>query len=176
MILQTLHRRPGITSLEVLFAAVLGSILAFSAIALMVRGNHEAVVSEDYMFAEALAQRYLADALSQPWKELEEELAQEAPLIIPLQGVPPEDQALADLHQEYRHNLEGPGAFRGELQIQLLEPGLLVFEIHLHWPVRVGGGLERNYNLVRLRSRKDLALSSRFALPPPQDSPEKSHS
>lgn len=160
--------RRGIAALEVLIAAVLASILAFGVIALLYQGNHEAMVSEDYMMAEALAQRHLADAMSVPWDQMAEGL----PRSFPIEGVPEADAAVAAAREEYARNLEGPVAFRGALEVRELAPGLLAFEVSLAWPVHPGSKTLRRYALVRLRSRKDLAVSSHHRMRLPRRRPD----
>jgi hypothetical protein len=159
----------GVSSLEVLIAAALGAILAIALATLLFTGRHEAMVSEDYMFAEALAQRHLAEGLAVPFDDLAGRCERDT-LKIPIEGVPPDDRALARSRPEYARNLEGPASFRGSLQIRLLQPGLLLYEVAIEWPVRLGASAMRRYALVRLRCRKDLSLTTRFRIEPPKGS------
>ena len=155
------RRVAGISALEVLIATVVAALLGFSAVILLTQGNHEAMVSEDYMFAEALAQRHLAEAMSRTFNSLEDA---GLPLTIPLTGIPKEDRTIAKVHTEYGRNLDGPAVFSGELEIREVRPGLIVYEVSLSWPVSPRSRTLRRYNLIRLRTRKDLAVSTNFEL------------
>lgn len=159
--------RDGVTILEVVVAGALATVLGAAAAALIFRGEREVAISQDYMVAEALAQRHLADAMSRPWEELERSL----PFETPLRGLPPSDAALGVWYPEYARRLGGPRAIEGSLRAWALEPGLVCFELELHWPIGPQAAGERSYALLRLRSRKDRALSSRFPLADPGGAP-----
>ena len=152
--------RAGVSMLEVLCAAVIAALMALPVISLLFTSTHESMVSEDYMFAESLAQRYLAETMSIPWMELRERL----PMKVAIKGIPSEDRVIAKYHSEYARNLEGDLAFSGTLEVQEIEPGLLKFEISLTWPVRPGASANRRYALVRFRCRHDLAVATNFRL------------
>lgn len=161
------HRR-GVSTLEVLIAAVLSTILGLGMFALLTQGTREAAASEHYMFAEAIAQRALADAMSVPWKDLEEQLETAGGEWVELaraQTLREEDAALLAGFPEYARNL-GPedGGLRVACRVRGLEPGLVAFEVALAWPAGPGGRAQRRYALMRLRSRKDRATASNHEL------------
>lgn len=157
-------RHRGIMSLEVLITTIMASIVGLAVIVLLFTGNHEAMTGEDYMFAESLCQRVLAENMALPFASLEDA---ELPLEIPIEGLPAEDRAIAQFRPEYAMNLEGPAAFKGRLRIEELGKGsgLYRYEALVQWPVRPGSKTMRRYVLLRLRCRKDIALSSNFRLP-----------
>lgn len=155
------RRNQGVTLLEVLTAAIVGTLMSLPVITLLATSTHESMVSEDYMFAEALAQRYLAEALSIPWNSLEEQL----PLEIPIVGAPEEDKGLTMLFPEYQKNIEGDFAFKGKLTANALREGLVKIEVSLAWPVKPGSSTMRKYALIRLKSRHDIAVSTNYPLP-----------
>lgn len=167
-----MNRRTGVSSLEVLIAAVLATILGLGMYALVSQGTREAAASEDYMFAEALSQRALADAMSLPWKELEEQLGVVPDSWIELtreQTLREEDEALRQAFPSYARNL-GPedGGLDVSVRARQVEPGLVAFEVSLSWAAGPAGRGRRRYALMRLRSRKDRAVSSNHRLLTPE--------
>jgi hypothetical protein len=161
-------RRGGVSSLEVLIAAVLSTILGLGMFALVTQGTREAAASEDYMFAEAVAQRVLADAMSLPWDELEEQLGVVDGVwteVAREQTLREEDLALRSAFQEYGRNLgtEEQG-LEVSCQAQQVAPGLVAFEVSLSWPAGPAGRGRRRYAVMRLRTRKDRAVSSNFRI------------
>ena len=139
---------------------VIGTLMALPVLTLLFTTSHEANVSEDYMFAESLAQRHLAEYLARPFDELDEL----CPLEVPITGVPEEDEVLGRYRSEYAKNLNGSTAFTGRLEIRRLQKGLLKYEISFTWPVRPGVATLRRYALIRLRSRHDIAISTNYPL------------
>lgn len=162
--------RRGITSLEVLLTAIMAAMVGMAVIVLLWTGNHEAMTGEDYMFAEALCQRVLAENMAVPFQSLEEE---KLPLEIPVEGLPPEDATIAQFRPEYAMNLEGACSFKGQLVIDEVEPdsGLYRYRVVVTWPVRPGATTMRRYVLLRYRCRKDVALSTNFVIETEKDVP-----
>lgn len=152
--------KKALTLLEVLTAAVIATLMALPIISLLATGSHESMVSEDYMFAQALAQRYLAEAMATSLEVLEEKL----PLEKELSGLPEDDEKIAALFEEYRKNLSGSQAFAGELKVSEIAPRLLKYEVSLSWPVKPGSSKLRKYVLLRLRCHRDISISSNFRL------------
>lgn len=126
------HRRRGVSLAEVVIAVGLVAVVGIPILGMLAATDHEAMTSEDYMQAEALAQRRMADVLATPWAELEAQL--------PLE-----------------RKLE-----RGKLTAQKLEEGLIAVEIQLAWAVRPGAAAQRRYGLVRLRARPDLSIRAGY--------------
>src|SRR5205823_5564456 len=98
----------------------------------------EAMTSEDYMQAEALAQRELAHALATPWKDLEGHL----PVERDVQG------GTRDLH--------------GHLTMAAEGEALVSISVELEWPVRPGSPAKRRYGLVRFRARPDQSIRTSY--------------
>lgn len=126
------HGRRGVSLAEIVIAVGLVSIVGLALLALLAAGDHEAMTSEDYMQAEALAQRQMADVLATPWDELEAQL--------PLE-----------------RKLE-----RGALTAKKVEEGLIAIEVQLAWAARPGAAARRRYGLVRLRTRQDLSIRAAY--------------
>ncbi len=156
-----IRNRRGVTLLEVLTAAIVGTLMSLPVITLLATSTHESMVSEDYMFAEALAQRYLAEALSIPWGDLQEQL----PLDVPISGIPEEDKAIAMRFPAYAKNISGDFAFKGKLTANELKDDIVKFEVSLTWPVKPGSSTNRKYAVIRFRCRHDIAVSTNFPLP-----------
>lgn len=151
--------RGGLSLVEVLVAAAVAVALGLPLLALMGQSDHEAVVSEDYMFAEALAQRYLEEALAIPLEELDRKV----PLEREIAGPNDEDRTRMKRHEPYLRNLSGPESFRGRLAVDRLEEGFFRYQVRLEWPVRPGSDARRHHVLLRLRCRSTLAATLRFA-------------
>ena len=166
------RRRAGISTLEVLIAAVLATTLGLGMFALVSQGTREAAASEDYMFAEAVAQRVLADAISIPWSTLEEqlELASGTWLEVAREAtMREEDAGLLAAYPEYARNLgTDDHGLVVTCRARELEPGLVAFEVSLSWPAGPAGRGVRRYALMRLRARKDRAVSSNHRLVEPE--------
>ena len=151
--------------LEVLTAGVIAALMALPVVTLLFTSTHESVVSEDYMFAVAIAQRYLAEAMCVPWAELEELMPYEKKL----EGLPEEDEVYAKDFPSYEKNITGEYAFKGKLTVRSVEDGLAVYEISLTWPVKAGASGMRKYAIIRLRCRHDIAISTNFPIQKPYD-------
>jgi hypothetical protein len=149
--------------LEVLTAGIIGTLMALPILTLLFTSTRESMVSEDYMFAEALAHRHLAEALAQPLDGLDERL----PIETAFKGLPAEDAVLGKVFPEYARNLEGDLAFTGTLTVSRVEAGLYCYEVALEWPTGPGSSARRRYALIRFRSRYDIALTSNHRLTRP---------
>lgn len=151
--------RRAFTALEVLIAMVLVTVVGLAITALTSQGNREAVVSERTMLAEALAQRVLADAMSLPWDELADRL----PVDRPVSEYQVEDAALALARPELARQYAGLYPLRVWLEIREVRPGLVAYEVAVSWPITTTRDHEtprRVYTLLRLRTRKDLAIQA----------------
>jgi len=153
--------RDGLTLVEVLVASFVGLLMALPAYSMLMTATHEAAVSEDYAFAEALASRCLAETMAEPL----EELAPRLPLDEDWSGVRPGDEALAAAWTDYGRNLQGDCAFRTRREVVEAAPGLWRYEVTVTWPVRPGARTLRTFAMVRFRARHDLAISARFPFP-----------
>ena len=158
------HSSRGVSMLEVLTAGIIGTLMALPILTLLFTSTHESMVSEDYMFAEALAHRHLAQALAQPLDGIDERAL---PLETTFKGLPAEDAVLGKVFPEYARNLEGDLAFTGTLTVSKVEVGLYCYEVALEWPTGPGSSARRRYALIRFRSRYDIALTSNFRLTKP---------
>lgn len=160
-------RRKAFTALEVLIAGVIATFLGVATLGTIFQTNREATVSEDYMFAEAHAQRFMAELLSIPVGLFDEaDLPMRGEIFgVPCQaGMPPIDKRLAAAYDEYRLNLEGPRALRGYHERDHVDDGLERLEVFLSWPVAPNTDATRNYVLLRLKTRMDVAITTRHRM------------
>lgn len=128
-----MNRRRGLSLVELVVAVALVAVVGTPLLGMLAATDHEAMTSEDYMQAEAQAQRELVDLLATPWRDLEARL--------------PLEKKLA----------------RGTVTAKKLEEGLIAIEVQLAWPVRPGSPAQRRYGLVRLRARPDQSIRNAYA-------------
>lgn len=164
--------RSGLSLAEVVVVGLAAVLLAVPIMGTLSISGHEAMTSQDYMLASAVARRYLNEAMAQPWTTLQGSV----PVDRELRGIPPGDEALCRDFPEYARAVAGSEGYRGRLVVGEIEPGLLKIEVSLDWPVRPGSSSMRHYALVRFRAQWDLALRSggrlsagRPAAAPPQE-------
>ena len=124
--------RRGVSLAEIVIAVGLVAIVGIPLLGMLAATDHEAMTSEDYMQAEARAQREMAGVLATPWAELELQLPLERKLD------------------------------RGTLTAKKLGDGLISIEIQLAWPIRPGAAAMRRYGLVRLRARRDQSIRASY--------------
>lgn len=162
------HLRRGFSSLEVLVAGAMATVLGLGMLSMLFLSSRETAVSADYMFAEALSQRVLADALSLPWEDLEKIVGeksewQELGLEIDFRK---EDQRLVKFYPSYGMSVGGSLESRLEASVRVKQvaPGLIAFEVEISWPMGPDTKHRRTHVQMRLRSRKDLAIQSNFPL------------
>ena len=154
---QMTRARHAVSLAEIVITLALVAIVSVPLFGLLGATDHEAMTSEDYMQAEAIAQRHLADALAMPWAELEAALspAPESRWKLDLTHGGPGDAALAAHHEEYGRFLK---QVEGQLTATKVEDGLIALEVQLAWPVRPGSPARRRFGLVRMRARPDLSI------------------
>jgi hypothetical protein len=126
-------RRRAVTLAELVVATGLVALLAAPLIVLLTTSDHEAMTSEDYMAAEALALRHLDETCATPWRDLLPRL--------------PLTRTAKEL-----------GKFDVSLRAELIQDGLIAVEVELAWAVKPGAPGTRRYGLVRLRARPDHAI------------------
>lgn len=148
--------RRAVSLAEIVIAVGLVAVVSIPLFGLLAATDHEAMTSEDYMQAEALAQRRMADVLATPWPELEASL----PLRQDLSGGLPADEPMAKAHEEFGRFLR---QLQGELTVTRVEEGLISVRIELSWPVRPGSPARRRYGLLRLRARPDQSIRAAYA-------------
>lgn len=158
--------RQGIGLVEVLVAVAIVALVGVPILATVGTTVQETAVSEDYMFAEALAQKVLAEAMSRPFEELGKDL----PHWEVIGGIPERDAGRTARMPAYRANLEGPESFKGQLVIDELARELYRYTVTIEWPVVPGSGQMRRYVLLRLRCPHDLSARVRF---PDTESPHR---
>lgn len=144
--------RRGVTLAELVMAIGLVAMLAVPLLALLSASDHEAMTSEDYMLAEAVALRHLDELSATPWQEL----ARTLPIERKLAGLPAGDEALAAKYPEYTR-LFGADGFTGKLTARWVDEGLAEITVTLGWTARPAGS-RRSYGLVRMRGRPDHAI------------------
>lgn len=127
------RNRRGLSLAEIVLSVALVAVVGVPLLGMIAATDHEAMTSEDYMRAEAQAQRVLADLLATPWQTLETKL--------------PLDQKIE----------------RGTVTAKKVEDGLISIEVQIAWPVHPSSPAMRRYGLVRLRARPDQSIRTAYA-------------
>ena len=142
--------RRAFTLVETLITLAIAVALGLPLIAIVRVSDNQTIVSEDYMFAETLAQRELAKALAIPWDELS------LPLEKRLETRPCEQKAIRKEFPAFAKNLQGENSFEAKLWIEELEEGLLLYRIRIDWGAR-------SHVLSRFRCLPTLSLTKTFS-------------
>jgi hypothetical protein len=150
--------RRGMTLAEIVVAAGVVALIAVPLLSMLAASDHEAMTSEDYMIAQAVASRHLAEVSAIPWRDLVGQL----PIRRVLSGVPAGDEAIAARHPEYARLFSGASGLTGVLAAEQVEEGLVAIEVMLEWAVRPGAAGRRRYGLVRMRARADQSIRSSY--------------
>jgi len=130
--------RRGVSLAEIVLAVGLLAIVGVPLLGVLATTDHEAMTSQDYMQAEAVAQRELALVLAMRWDDLDRQL----PLTRPVRGGDPE--------------------LAGELTATRLEDGLISISVELAWAVHTGSAAQRRYGLVRFVARPDQSIRTAY--------------
>ena len=144
--------RRGFSLIEALIVAALLAALGIPLLGLISTGTHEGALSEDFMFAEVLASRFLEEWASLPFTQLDDLVPRKmttsggSPL-----AVPPSEP--------HRETLKAPAGFHSELELTRVREGLLGLEVTVTWQVpqeRAG----RKFTLYLLKHNPNLALEA----------------
>ena len=129
--------RRAVTLAELVVAAGLVAMVAVPLIGMLTYSDHEAMTSEDYMVAEALALRHLDEVCATPWHELVTQL--------PIKRVTNE-------HRKFEVTLEA----------RRVDEGLVAVDVQLVWAAKPGAAARRRYGLVRMRARPDQSIRTAY--------------
>jgi hypothetical protein len=142
---------------EALLVAAILALVGLPIMGLISTGSREGALSEDYLFAEALASRLLEEWIAIPYDKLDEMVPQKVVTTgsgAEVQGVP---------GQPFKQNLKAPEGFSAALEVVRVKEGLLALEVTVSWQVPRERG-QRKYPLFRLRAKPDLAIEGRWKL------------
>lgn len=117
----------------------------------------ETAAGEEYMFAEALAQEHLEQALSRPVSELADDL----PYFAQVPAHDDKDRERTGKLESFRAHVTGSESYRGQLTVEELEPFLWRYSVTVEWPVTPGSDQMRRLVLTRLRCLSEAGIKYR---------------
>ena len=148
--------RRGFTLAEMLVTVGVAVVIGLPLLAIVGASDKQTIVSEDYMFAESLAQRHLARAMSLPLPSLN------LPVNEVIDLTPAEDEDIVEPFLAYKKNLNGDDTFKGNLKIEEVADGLYMYNIEITWPTAPGSQEERCLKLTRYRCLPTLSLTRTY--------------
>ena len=147
--------RRGLSLVEVLIVVAIMSTVALPVLSLISTGSREGALSEDFMFAEVLASRFLEEWGSQSFESLDALV----PRTITAKGAAP-DALPARPHTE---TLSCPPGFAAELTLKRVREGLLSLEVTVQWQVP-RERVPRKFALYLLKHDPEISLEAGWAL------------
>lgn len=131
---------------EVLVVAAILAAVAIPVMGLIFTGSREGALSEDFMFAEALASRFMEEWGALPFAKLDDLV----PRKVTVQG----GEVTPGPHKRM---LASPQGFETQLQVARVREGLLSLEVTVSWQVPRERA-NRRFALLLLKAKPDLAL------------------
>jgi prepilin-type N-terminal cleavage/methylation domain-containing protein len=141
-----LRRKRGFALTEVLVVATILAVIGIPVMALIFTGSREGALSEDFMFAEALASRFIEEWGALPFAKLDDLV----PRKVTVTGG---DETLGP----HKRKLESPQGFATELSIARVKEGLLSLEVTVSWQVPRERA-SRRFALFLFKAKPDIAL------------------
>lgn len=117
----------------------------------------QTAAGEEYMFAEALAQEHLEQALSLPVREIERDL----PHWTQIPAHDEKDNERTEKLESFRAHLSGSESYRGNVVVEEIEPHLWRYTVTVEWPTVPGSAELRRLVLVRMRCLADAGIKYR---------------
>lgn len=126
-------------------AAIL-AVVGIPVMALIFTGSREGALSEDFMFAEALASRFIEEWGALPFAKLDD--------LVPRKVSVGSGGAEPGPHQR---KLQSPPGFETNLSVARVRDGLIALEVTVSWQVPRERA-SRRFALYLLKPKPDLAL------------------
>lgn len=149
--------RRGFGLVEIVIGVFIVAALGVPILSNVSTAVRQTAAGEEYMFAEALAQEHLEQALSAPVKELERDLPHWTQ--VPAHG--DKDKDRTGKLESFQAHMSGSEAYRGSVTVEELEPFLWKYTVTVEWPTAPGSADMRRLVLVRLRCLADAGLKYR---------------
>ncbi|MBI4862480.1 MAG: hypothetical protein HY815_19800 [Candidatus Riflebacteria bacterium] len=148
----------GFSLVEALIVAGILAALGIPILGLIFAGSREGALSEDFMFAEVLASRYIEEWSSQPFHKLDalvpRKMVTAGGASMPVPGTG---------GTTHREALKTPEGFDARLELARVKDGLLSLEVTISWQVPRERGARR-FALFRLKSNPNLGLEGKWKL------------
>ena len=148
--------KKGFTLAEMLITVAVATVIGLPLLAIVGASDKQTIVSEDYMFAESLAQRHLARTMAIPLGKLC------LPIDEAIDLTPPEDEKIVEPYAAYKKNLSGDYSFAGNVRVEEVADGLYLYTIEITWPIAPGSDEDRRLTLTRYRCLPTLSLTRTF--------------
>jgi hypothetical protein len=149
--------RRGFGLVEIMVGVFIVAALGVPVLSNVSTAVRQTAAGEEYMFAEALAQEHLEQALAMPVRELARDLPHWTQ--VPAHG--DKDQERTEKLESLRAHLTGSESYRGSVTVEELEPFLWKYTVTVEWPVAPGASEMRRLVLVRMRCLPDAGLKYR---------------
>src|SRR5690606_27357066 len=107
--------RRGFALTEVLIVSVVLAVVGLPVLSLLFTGSREGALSEDFMFAETIASRFIEEWASEPFAKLDE--------LVPRKVKANEESV------PHRARLDTPPGFAAEMTLARVKDGLLALEV-----------------------------------------------
>lgn len=117
----------------------------------------QTAATEEYMFAEALAQEHLEQALAIPRAEIEKDL----PHFTQVPAHTDKDKERTEKLESFQAHLAGSESYRGTVVIDEVAPFLWKYVVTVEWPTAPGSAQMRRLVLVRMRCLSEAGLKFR---------------
>jgi hypothetical protein len=142
----TVSRRRAMALTEVLVVSLVLAVVGIPVLSLLFTGSREGALSEDFMFAESIASRFVEEWAARPFAQLDGLVARAA------------GGAAGAPHTE---KLACPQGFAGELTVDRVREGLLELEVTVSWQVP-RERQPRRFALMLFKTKPDLALEGEW--------------
>lgn len=142
---------------EVLVGVFLVAALGLPILSNVSTAVRQTAAGEEYMFAEALAQEHLEQALSRPIAELKDDL----PYFAQVPAHEDKDRERTAELASFQAHLSGPESYRGQLVVEEVAPYLWRYAVTVEWPVTPGSEQMRRLELTRLRCLSEAGIKYR---------------
>lgn len=135
----------GFALTEVLIVSLVLAVVGIPVMSLLFTGSREGALSEDFMFAETIASRFIEEWASEPFGKLDD--------LVPRKVKANEESV------PHKAKLSCPPGFSAELTVQRVKDGLLALEVTVSWQVPRERA-PRRFALFLLKAKPDLALEA----------------
>lgn len=138
-------RRRGMALTEVLIVSLVLAVVGIPVLSLLFTGSREGALSEDFMFAETIASRFIEEWAQYPFAQLDDMV--------------PRKVAATEQSGPHKEKLKCPPGFSAELTVNRVKDGLLALEVTVSWQVP-RERTPRRFALFLLKTKPDIALEA----------------
>lgn len=138
-------RRHGLALTEVLIVSLVLAVVGIPVLSLLFTGSREGALSEDFMFAEVIASRFVEEWGRFPFAKLDD--------------LVPHKVKAEDPSRPHSEKLTAPEGFTAELTVNRVRDGLLALEVTVSWQVP-RERVPRRFALMLFRAKPDIALEA----------------